>query len=100
MTAEAKMGHDLAKIYVVLRMSTFMYDHINQRATNAMCTFFSILRKTLGQLTKLIFRFNKLYSLLYHVLQQNFLLFEKKKPHLIYSKKGQRLSMQFESFLV
>lgn len=75
-------------VCLVLRMSTFMYDHINHRAMNAMCFFFlSPWKKTLDQLIKLIFSFNKLYSLLYHVLQQNFLLFEKKKTHWFIQKK-------------
>jgi len=33
-------------------------------------------KKTLHQLIKRIFSFNKVYSLIYHVLQQNLLLFE------------------------
>lgn len=38
-------------------------------------------KRTLDQLIKCIFSFNKLYFLIYHVLQQNFVLFEGKSTH-------------------
>lgn len=47
-------------------------------------------KETLDQLIKHIFSFNKLYSLIYHFLHQNMLLFEGKST----SKEGQKLFMQ------
>lgn len=57
-------------------------------------------KRTPNQLIKYNFSFNKINSIIYHVLQQNFLLFAGKKNTLISTREGQRLFMQLECLLI